>query len=101
VYFVRGLPMIIGNYYEIPIVNKGKVETLSAKILGREVLNTDLGKRKAVKIEISTKHKGKTLKGGQMTFWYSDDDKRIFLKFEADIKIGSVSGKIESYKVNK
>ena len=97
-YFVRGLPMKEGASYDIPIVNKGTVEVLNATIEKRETIQTKIGEKKAVKIKIYTKHKGKTIEGGNMSFWYSDDDKRIFLRFEAKIKIGSVSGEIHSYK---
>lgn len=97
VYFVRGLPMDRTRSFEIPIVNKGKVEILKATIGQRTEINTKIGKRKAVKVLIQTKHKGKTIEGGKMAFWYSDDEEKIFLKFEAKIKIGSVSGEIRSF----
>jgi hypothetical protein len=98
VYFIRGLPMIPGQNYEIPIVNKGKVELLIAKIDKQETIKTKIGKMSAIKVSVLTKHKGKTIEGGKMTFWYSNDAQKIFLRFKAKIKIGSVSGEINSYK---
>lgn len=97
VYFVRGLPMDPEVKYSIPIINQGKVEILNAQYEKTELIQTKLGEKMAYKVIIYTKHEGETIKGGSMIFWYSADEKRIFLKFDAKIKIGSVSGEIESY----
>jgi hypothetical protein len=98
VYFIRSLPMNPGSTYEIPIVNKGKVELLVATVEKNESIKTEIGKISATKISVHTNHKGKTIEGGKMTFWYSNDARKIFLRFKAKIKIGSVSGEIHSYK---
>ncbi len=98
IYFIRGLPMNESSTYIIPIVNQGKVETLSAHYEKTEIIKTKLGKKKAYRVHINTKHKGKTIKGGNMTFWFSADEKRVFLKFEAKISIGKIHGEIESYR---
>lgn len=97
-YFIRGLPMQKGTRYVIPIVNQGKVEVLIAGLEKIETIDTNIGKKKAYRLNINSKAKGKTIKGGNMTFWFSADSKRVFLKFKAKIKIGSISGDIESYK---
>lgn len=96
-YFVRGLPLKQNREYEIPFMNKGKAEILKAKMVGVEELDTELGKKQALKVQIATSHEGKTIKGGHMTFWFSADDDRIFLQFSAKIKIGSIVGKIQKY----
>lgn len=97
VYFLRSLPFIKGKNYIIPIMNKGKVLTLDAHIEKIETLKTEIGTREAFKIIASTKYEGDTLKSGDMIFWFSTDERKIFLKFEAEIKIGSISGDIEKY----
>lgn len=97
-YFIRGLPMDPKVKYAVPIINSGKVELLYAQYEKTETIKTKIGNKKAYRLNIYTKAKGKTLKGGGMTFWYSADERRVFLKFQAKIKIGSISGEIESYK---
>ena len=95
VFFIRGLPLSKkGTKYIIPIVNQGKVEILTATVKETETIETKIGKRLARKVDIFTRAKGKTISGGNMTFWFSEDDKRVFLKFQAKIKIGSISGEI-------
>jgi hypothetical protein len=97
-YFIRGLPMKKAMLYSIPIVNHGKVEMLTAQYEKTELIETKLGKKRAYKVKVNTQHEGETLKGGNMTFWFSADEKRIFLRFKAKIKIGSVSGEVDSHK---
>ena len=98
IYFLRGLPMKVGAEYVFPIVNKGEVEILSAKVEKKEFLETKIGKKEAFRLKIFSGHKGDTIKGGSMLFWFSADAKKIFLQFNAEIKIGSIKGKIESYE---
>lgn len=98
VFFLRGLPLEKKATYEIPVANQGKVEIMQVKTGSQEQIKTKLGKRLAHVLKITTHHKGKTIKGGDMTFWYSADERKIFLKFKAEIKIGSIQGEIESYQ---
>lgn len=96
-FFLRGLPMIAGNKYDVPVINKGKLLLLKAKIIGTEKIKTKIGVKEAYKVSASTSYSGDTLKSGKMTFWFSTDERRIFLKFKAKIKIGAISGDIEKY----
>ena len=98
IYFLRGLPLKLGDDYTVPMMNKGKVLILKAKVERKENLKTKIGEMKAFKIEASTQYSGDTLKSGKMTFWFSEGTEKIFLKFKAKIKIGSISGDIEKYE---
>lgn len=94
VFFFQGLPLKNGDLYEIPIMNKGKVLILKSEVEGRETINTELGKKKAVRLHAMTQYTGDHLKSGDMTFWFSDDDRRTLLKAQAKIKIGSVTADV-------
>lgn len=94
VFFFQGLPLKDGDKYEIPIINKGKVLILKSEVEGRETIETEIGKRKAVRLHAMTKYSGEHLKSGDMTFWFSDDANRTLLKAQAKIKIGSVTADV-------
>lgn len=98
IYFIRGLPMEKGKTYDIPIMNQGKIIFLNTTVVGTTEIDTKIGKKEAYVVKASSKYSGETLKSGDMTFWFSKDDKRVFLKFEAKIKIGSITGDIEKYQ---
>jgi hypothetical protein len=82
------------DVYEIPIINKGKMLLLTSIVEGREELDTEIGKKKAIRVHATTQYTGETLKSGDLYFWFSDDEKRVLLKAQAKIKIGSVTADI-------
>ncbi len=93
-FFYQGLPLKNGDLYEIPVVNKGKVLIMRAKVLARETIETEMGSRKAIKLQATTQYTGDKLKSGDMTFWFSDDEKRSLLKAQAKISLGTVTADI-------
>lgn len=93
-YLYQGLPLENNDVYEIPIVNKGKILILTSKVEGREVIKTEYGDKKSIRVQASTKYSGDTLKSGDLTFWFSDDERRVLLKAKAKIQIGSVTAEI-------
>tara|TARA_Y100000768_G_scaffold385360_2_gene371315 strand:- start:3086 stop:4225 length:1140 start_codon:yes stop_codon:yes gene_type:complete len=98
-HFLRGLPLEKAASYRIPLTNQGEVDEFFVKTGRTDKIKTEIGEKDAFVLEIETKAKGKTIKGGSMTFWFSADKNRVFLKFEAEIKIGSVQGEIEKYSL--
>ena len=93
-FLYQGLPLKTGDLYEIPVVNKGKVLIMRSKVLGRETIETESGVRKAIKLQATTQYSGDKLKSGDITFWFSDDEKRSLLKAQAKISLGSVTADI-------
>ncbi|MCT4643116.1 MAG: DUF3108 domain-containing protein [Bacteriovoracaceae bacterium] len=98
IYFIRGLNMKIGAKYDVPFINRGIAKIFAIKILKKEKIDTKVGQKLAYKVLASSNYDGSTLKSGDMTFWFSADQYRAFLKFKAKIKIGSISGDIEQYQ---
>lgn len=94
VFFYQGLPLNSGDVYEIPIVNKGKILILKSTVEGKEVVDTEYGNKKAIRVHAVTQYTGETLKSGDLFFWFSDDSERKLLKAQAKIKIGSVTADI-------
>ena len=94
VFFYQGLPLKNGDVYEIPLINKTKILIFKTTVIGRETIETTRGEKKAIKVHAVTQYTGDHLKSGELTFWFSDDDKRTLLKGQAKIKIGSVTAEI-------
>ena len=93
-FLYQGLPLKDGDRYDIPVINKSKMLLLSSVVEGRETIETELGKKRAIRLHATTKYTGETLKSGDMYFWISDDAERKLLKAKAKIKIGSVTADI-------
>ncbi|MBF0362291.1 MAG: DUF3108 domain-containing protein [Oligoflexia bacterium] len=99
-YFMRGLPLKIGDVYNIPIVTRAEIWILKATVAEEEELNIKGVKYKALKINAETHFPGVLKKRGDIYFWYSNDDLRIPLKFMAKVKIGKVEGELVKYNNN-
>jgi hypothetical protein len=93
-FFYQGLPLKDGDAFEIPVINKSKILVLKSQVEGREVIETEKGKQRAIRVHATTQYTGETLKSGDLYFWFSDDSRRILLKAQAKIKIGSVTADI-------
>jgi hypothetical protein len=100
-FFLRGLPLKVNDVYNIPLVVRGKVSVMNARVEKIETITTPIGERSAYRISAYTHYSGDLVKKGQMTYWISNDEQRVFLQFNADIKLGSVRGLIQSYQVIK
>lgn len=99
-FLIRALPFKVGYKTVLPIMNKGKLLLMNVEVQGVESLDSEIGTMETYKVKASTKYSGDTLKSGDMTFWFSTDPKRIFVKFKAKIKIGSISGDVAKYEVD-
>ncbi len=93
-FFLQGLPLRNGDYFEIPLINKAKVKILKANVETRETIETNKGKIRAIRVHAVTKFQGDHLKDGDILLWFADDDQRTLLKIKAKIKIGSITADI-------
>ncbi|MCR9203329.1 MAG: DUF3108 domain-containing protein [Halobacteriovoraceae bacterium] len=100
-YFVRGFPLKKGDRYEFPIVTRGKIWILKILVEGTEVIDVNGENVKAIRLNAETRFPGVLEKKGDILFWYSADKLKKLLKFEAQVKIGSVEGELVDYTSGK
>ncbi len=96
--FVRGLPMVKGDHYEFPVSTRGKAWLLTAEVMGEEVISVNSKDIKATRLKAETHFPGVLQKSGDIIFWYSTDESKRLLKFQAKVKIGSIYGEVVEYK---
>lgn len=89
-WLLRGMPLKNGEVYTIPVVNKAKVLVLTATVEKREEIKIKTGKVSTIRVQASSQYTGRTLKSGDMTLWFSDDQERRLLRMQAKIKLGSI-----------
>jgi len=88
-YVLRALPLKLGLSVPIPITDSGKSYTMRVRVQGRETVRTGIGSLPAFKIALSvTDSAGKASDTG--TLWMSDDERRLPVKFQAGLTVGSV-----------
>jgi hypothetical protein len=90
-YAVRLREVKPGEQYLIYLSDNGKIKEVQLNIVKRQEVSIALGKFDTVKISTV----GSFFKGaGDFHVWYSRDDLRIPVKFEADVRFGKVYGNL-------
>ncbi|MBT3983792.1 MAG: DUF3108 domain-containing protein [Bacteriovoracaceae bacterium] len=96
-FFMRGLPFKIGAKYEFPVITRAKLWIVKIEVVKIETIRI-MGERiKAYKLKAETRYPGVLSKKGDIIFWFSKDARKRFLKFEAKVKIGTITGELVSF----
>jgi hypothetical protein len=86
-----------GDIFEFPCFVDDTVWPLRIKYLGKEIINSDIGKIRCIKFHPAVQ-KGRIFKKDEdMTAWISDDKNRIPIRAEAKIAVGSVKMDLTDY----
>lgn len=87
-----------GDIFPINIYLDQEIYNLQFKYLGKETINSDVGKVKCIKI-MPKVVKDRVFKDDDaITLWISDDENKIPVRVEAKIYVGSVKVDLTSYK---
>ena len=96
--FVRGLPLKKGDLYDFPVVTRGKPWLLKIEVMGEESISVNGSDIQAYRLKAETHFPGVLQKSGDINFWYSTDETRKLVKFQAKVKLGSIYGELVEYK---
>ncbi len=88
-YYVRTLPLTPGGSVHARVFASRKNWELEVKVLGRERLETVLGRRETLAVEPLLKYEGIFQRKGRMIVWLTDDAERIPVRMTSQIVIGS------------
>jgi hypothetical protein len=99
-YYVRTVPLPDGAVLTFPVISEGKSWECIVTVVRREMVDSPMGRVRAVVVKPETKFQGVLQKRGDSFIWFTDDDRRIPIRLEAKVKIGTVVGtlkKVVSY----
>lgn len=91
-YYVRTLKMGNGDVIKFPMTSGGKQFETEITIIGREEVSTKMGYIKAIKAKVITKFQNVLQQKGDAFMWFTDDDRKFPIRFEAKVRIGWVAG---------
>jgi hypothetical protein len=89
-FYMRTIPLPIGTVISVPIVSEGKSWEAVCTVLRREMVSTPFGKVQTVVIKPEMKFQGILKKSGDSFLWLTDDDRRIPIRLEAKVRVGTV-----------
>lgn len=97
-YYLRTADLSDGAVVKFPVVSEGKNWEAEVTVVRREMLDTPMGKIRAIVLKPETKYQGILKKQGDSFLWMSDDERKILLRLEAKVKIGTVVAALKSFE---
>jgi hypothetical protein len=89
IYVLRAIPLQLGGKMTMPVVDSGKVYSVTLVVAGKELVKTGLGNLNAWKVTPQIVAADKSSAGRGMAVWISDDERRLPLKIQAQLPVGS------------
>jgi hypothetical protein len=93
-YLVRTLPLKEGSTSRFSAVSGEKRYELKVVIHKREKIKTDLGEFNTVKVEPVLDGDGIFKSSGRIFIWFTDDDRRLPVLMQCEIKLGSIKAEL-------
>ncbi|AKQ67483.1 ATP-dependent exoDNAse (exonuclease V) alpha subunit - helicase superfamily I member [Myxococcus hansupus] len=95
---LRNQELAVGAEYAYPVFTGSKAFTLRAKVEGREVLGTELGKKEVFKLRVKTEFDGNLASKRDMFVYLTTDPSHVPVRVEADLALGTIVAEITDYK---
>ncbi len=94
---MRSHSLEVGSKFSVPIVSEGKAWEAQCTLVRKEIMRTAIGRLPTLVFKVETKFNGVLQSTGDNFIWLSDDDRRILLRLDAKVKIGTVRALITEY----
>jgi len=94
-YRLRANPLEVGQELEIPLGENGKHKQLNVRVIRSEEVETPIGRYPAL---LMSTQGGLFLGGGDFQVWLSQDQYRVPVKFQAEVRFGKVFGHLIELK---
>jgi len=95
-YFVRTLKLEVGKSVYLTILDNMKTWTVEVQVLRKEKIKTALGTFDTIVIKPLMKSEGIMDKKGEMVIWLTDDSRRLPVKMQTKVKVGSITATLVS-----
>jgi hypothetical protein len=94
IYRARMLPMQTGGVYHFMLTDNGRSKEVTLRSLQRENVRSPAGAFSTQKVEVSSFFGGLFKQRGLFYIWFTDDARRLPVKFEMKVKLGKVCGSL-------
>lgn len=87
IYFLRTIPLQVGQTYSYHRYFKNEGNPVTVKVLRRQTISTPAGKFKTIVVQPIIKTKGLFSEGGKAEVFLTDDDRRIVVALKSKVKV--------------
>jgi hypothetical protein len=95
-YVVRTLKLEVGKSVYLTILDNMKTWNVEVQVLRKEKIKTALGTFDTIVIKPLMKSEGIMDKKGEMVIWLTDDSRRLPVKMQTKVKVGSITATLVS-----
>ena len=96
-YYLRTVPLKDGDVFTFPVVSEGKYFEAVITVVRHEPMDTVMGRVQTVVLKPDTRFQGVLQKRGDSYIWLTDDDRRVVVRLEAKVKIGTVTARMKNF----
>lgn len=96
-YFVRTLPLEVGETYTLPRYFKEDGNPVTIKVLRRERVKVPAGEFDTIVVQPIIQTDGLFSEGGEAEVWFTDDARRILVKLQAKMSVGTLKMEMDSH----
>jgi hypothetical protein len=89
-YYLRFVPLPQDAAVKFVVESEAKPLDAVITVVGRETLETPVGRLKTIKVKPEAATRGVLERKGNSYIWLSDDDRRFLVRLEAQVKIGTI-----------
>jgi hypothetical protein len=100
-YFIRTHDIKIGDELKFVIHDNGKNWNMTIDVVKKENIWTRLGSVDTFLLVPTVERDGEKFTKGKLSLWITADEKKVPVKFEAEVRIGTMKGMIKDYVVPK
>jgi hypothetical protein len=93
-FYLRVFPWAVGDEHAFRVTDNAENLIFRGKALRREKLSTSIGDFQAIVIKPDIELRGQFKPVGDIFIWISDDDRKLILRIECKIKIGTLVSEI-------
>lgn len=93
-YYLRGLHLEVGRPVFVTIFDSKKVWNVEVQVLRKERVEVPAGEFDTIVIRPLMKSEGIFYRKGDIYIWLTDDEKRIPVKLQTKVKIGSINANL-------
>jgi hypothetical protein len=96
-YYVRTLPLEVGETYTVPRYWKDEGNPVTVQVLRRERVKLPAGEFDTIVVRPIIKTKGLFSEGGEAEVYFTDDDRRLLVQLKSKVSIGTLDLRLRGY----
>jgi hypothetical protein len=95
-WYLRTFDLTVGKKHAVRVADEGKNIVFTGEVLRKEKLKTPIGVLDTVVVTPRITADGVFKPIGEILIWFTDDDRKLLVRLESKIKIGTIVAKVRS-----